>query len=96
MENLIMVHGIAVQVVGNDFGGEEADFNKVCDKIEAIAAELDKAAIEAAIWDIEANDYVGRGDQRLQRLADSTCMETLRGLGWDNPNVPSVTVFGIA
>ena len=96
MENMIMVHGIAVRIAGNGFGGEEADFDKVCSAIETAAAKLDKAAIEASIWDDEADDYVNRSDSRLQDLSNLICVETLRNMGWNNAHNPSVTVYGYA
>lgn len=87
---------ITLRLVGDGFSGNEADFNRVCDEIERAASQLDKAAIEAVVWDVEADDYVNRADQRLQNLADLICVETLRGLGWDKPHNPSVTVYGCA
>ena len=96
MENMIMVHGIAVRVTGNGFEGEDSDFNAVCEAIETAAAQLDKIAIEASVWDAEKDDYVNRSDSRLQALSNLICVETLRNMGWNNAHNPSVTVYGYA
>jgi hypothetical protein len=95
MEDLILVHGIAVRVLGNGFEGELSDFHAVCNAIETAAAQLDKIAIEASVWDAEKDDYVNPSDSRLEALSNLICVETLRSLGWVKPHAPSVSVFGL-
>ena len=96
MEDLIMVHGIAVRVLGNGFEGELSDFHAVCAAIETAAAQLDKIAIEASVWDAEKDDFVNPSNPRLQALSNLICVEMLRHLGWAKPHAPSVTVYGYA
>lgn len=93
METTISAHGFDVRVVGDGFSGEEADFEVVASKIEDALALLPREAIEAIVWDYEADDFQNRADERAIGLANSVCLDTLTALGWDRPHVPGVSLY---
>ena len=95
MQNIIKAHNFSITVQGFDFGGREADFEKVCSELEDAACQLDSDAINSVVWDAEADSYTNTSDKRLLELAERVKTETLRALGWDKPHSPHLSLSAV-
>lgn len=92
MMNTFEAQGYMITVEGYDFGGNTADFDKVCAEIERAAKTVDRAALAALVWDHEIKNYANRYDTRFYHGSLMLSYETLKRLGWDKPDVPWVHV----
>jgi hypothetical protein len=92
MMNTFEAQGYMITVEGHDFGGNTADFDKVCADIERAAKTVDRAALAAIVWDETKDDFAGGKDTRFQEVAMTLCKSTLERLGWDRPYIPWVGV----
>ncbi len=92
MMNRFEAQGYMITVEGHDFGGNTADFDKVCEEIALAAVWYDTSALAAIVWDESKDDFANAEDTRFQELAMSLCGLTLDSLGWDKPGVPWIHV----
>lgn len=92
MINVIDAQGYKITIEGHDFSGRESDFDIVCSAIERMAAGIDEIAIAAIAWDIDGDCYTDPSDTRMIASVKNICRLELTRLGWDNPDVPFVTI----
>ena len=92
MMNTFEAQGYMITVEGHDFGGNTADFDKVCEEIALAAVWFDSAALAAIVWDEEKDDFADASDTRFHEVAMTLCRSSLDSLGWDKPDVPWIHV----
>lgn len=92
MTNELKINGYTITVQGHDFSGNERDFDAVCAAAETALSSLPADALDAIVWDAEADAYHNPDDTRALEACDTACHATLSELGWHKPDVPFVTI----